>query len=226
MRDFDSIQRTELIKKMCAGKRVLHLGCTNYPYTEDSIANEMLLHFELEKVAAELYGLDSDQEGIDILAAHGSKNLVLADLEHLENCELNDTFDIIVAGEVIEHVNNPGLFLDGIKRFMSPDSRLILTTPNAYCAMRFFYYGLRGRRGLAEPVHPDHVAYYSYSTLKVLVERHGLRIEHFYFYDIGTEHRPFVRWFLRAVNDVSVALVPQSSDGLIAICRLDQASEQ
>lgn len=220
MREFDSIQRVVLIKEMCTGKRVLHLGCTNWPYTEQAIADEMLLHFELAKAAAELVGIDADQEGIEILERHGSTGLVHGDLEHLDECSLDGTFDVIVAGEVIEHVSNPGFFLSGVKRFMADGSQLVLTTPNAYCAMRFFYYGLRGRRGKAEPVHPDHVAYYSYSTLKLLIERHGLELSHFYFYDLGREHRPFVRWPLRVVNDISVRLVPQSSDGLIAICRL------
>ncbi|HEY2847011.1 MAG TPA: class I SAM-dependent methyltransferase, partial [Pyrinomonadaceae bacterium] len=160
------------------------------------------------------------REGIEILESRGLKNIVQSDLEHIEECKLDGIFDVIVAGEVIEHINNPGLFLSGIKRFMRPDSELILTTVNAYCAMRFFYYGARGRRGKAEPVHPDHIAYYSYSTLKLLVERHGFEVTNFYFYDLGREHRRFVRWFLKIVNDVCVTFVPQWSDGVIAICRV------
>src|SRR5690242_2719006 len=106
MREFDSVQRVDLIKQMCAGKRVLHLGCTNYPYTNDAIEGELLLHFDLEKVASDLWGIDADREGIEILEKHGSKNIVQGDLEHLEDSTLDGTFDVIVAGEVIEHINN------------------------------------------------------------------------------------------------------------------------
>ncbi|MCV4607588.1 hypothetical protein OFB74_32295, partial [Escherichia coli] len=88
-------------------------------------------------------------------------NLFEADLELLNNVPLERTFDVIVAGEIIEHLNNPGLFLSGVRRFMHRDSKLVTTTINAYCAMRFFVYALRGRRGINEFVHPDHVAYYS-----------------------------------------------------------------
>jgi len=133
---------------------------------------------------------------------------------------MSETFDVIVAGEMIEHLNNPGLFLTGIQRFMNADTRLVLTTINAYCGMRWFWYGLRGRRGKQEPVHPDHVAYYSYSTLSVLVKRHGLDIDSFMFYDIGKEHRPHNSWYLNAVNDVFTTIAPQWADGIIAICRL------
>jgi SAM-dependent methyltransferase len=214
------VQRVDFIKKLCAGKRVLHLGCANYPYTQDSIDNEMLLHFDLERTAGELYGFDFDQKGLDILAAAGTKKLYRADLEKLEDVALSETFDVIVAGEMIEHLNNPGLFLTGIQRFMTPDSRLLLTTINAYCGMRFLWYGLRGKRGIQEPVHPDHVAYYSYSTLSVLLQRHALTIDSFLFYDIGREHRPHNKWYLNAANDFFTTLAPQWADGIIAVCRL------
>lgn len=217
------VQRVDFIKDMCAGKSVLHLGCANYPYTRDSIENAMLLHFDLEQSAGELYGFDFDQPGLDILAEAGTKNLYRADLERLGEVELDRTFDVIVAGEMIEHLNNVGLFLDGIKRFMNAETRLILTTINAYCGMRFIWYGLRGRKGIAEPVHPDHVAYYSYSTLSVLLKRYSLTVDEFLFYDIGTEHRPHNKWYLNAINDLSTRIAPQWSDGVIAVCRLSNA---
>ena len=218
--NFQLVERSDFILDHCTGKKVLHLGCTNYPYTEDAIQKGMLLHFELEKVASDIYGIDFDRDGIDILNARGSKNIHWADLENLGELDLNETFDTIIAGEMIEHLNNPGLFLNGIKRFMNRDSELLLTTINAYCGLRFFRYGLRGKQGEQEPVHPDHVAYYSYSTLKLLVERHQMRVESFLFYDLGCEHRPHNRWVLNAINDVCVKIAPQWADGVIAVCRL------
>jgi len=181
----------------------------------------MLLHFDLEKIASELYGFDFDQAGLDILAQEGSKNLFRADLEHLEDVPLDAAFDVIIAGEMIEHLNNPGLFLEGIKRFMRPDSLILITTINAYSGMRFLYYGVKGKGGLQEPVHPDHVAYYSYSTLSKLLQRHGLTVDNFLFYDIGREHRAHNRWFLNAINDVCVRVAPQWADGVMALCSLE-----
>ncbi len=217
-RDLQLVQRTDFILDQCRGKKVLHLGCTNYPYTAEAIRDKMLLHFDIEKVAAETFGLDLDQEGIDILSAAGSRNIFRADLENLQALDLDESFDVIIAGEIIEHLNNPGLFLSGIQRFMRTGSVLVLTTVNAYCAMRFFYYGLRGKGGRVELVHPDHVAYYSYFTLKLLIERSGLRVDKFLFYDIGREHRPHNRWLLNMLNDISVRFAPQYADGLIAVC--------
>lgn len=215
-----SVQRVEFILNAASGKSVLHLGCTNYPYTQDSIDKKMLLHLELQKTAAELYGFDFDQEGIDTLAAAGIGNLYRADLEHLEDVPLNKQFDTIIAGEMIEHLMNPGLFLDGIKRFMHSETHLVITTVNAYAAVRYAPYALRGKGGENEPVHPDHVAYYSYRTLSKLVHNAGFEVADFCFYDVGTEHRPTLAWYYRFFNDVSVTLFPQLSDGVIAVCRL------
>jgi SAM-dependent methyltransferase len=214
------VQRLDFIREVCKGKKVLHLGCTNYPYTQEAIDSDMLLHFELEKIADKVYGFDYDQAGLDILAEHGTADLYRADLQKLEDVELNETFDVIIAGEMIEHLNNPGLFLEGIKRFMNDKTLLVITTINAYCGMRFWIYGLRGKKGSVEPVHPDHVAYYSYSTLGLLLARHDLHTEKFMFYDLGKEHRQHNRWILNFINDVCVSIAPQWSDGIIAVCRV------
>jgi ubiquinone/menaquinone biosynthesis C-methylase UbiE len=202
---------------MCAGKKVLHLGCTNYPYTKDAIDNDMLLHLQLAESAGTLVGFDFDQAGLDVLKEAGVDSLYRADLEKLDEVPIDEKFDVIIGGEMIEHLSNPGRFLDGIQRFMDANTQLVLTTVNAYCAFRFLIYGLRGRGGKNEPVHPDHVAYYSYSTLKLLVERAGLGVKEFLFYDIGVEHRPFNGWFYNVFNDVAVRFSPQLSDGIIAV---------
>ena len=222
--EFELVQRLDVVKTLAKDKNVLHLGCTNYPYTNEAIESGMLLHDSLEKVAVKLTGFDLDQRGIDILEARGTGNLFRADLENLDEVPLDGTFDVIIAGEMIEHLTNPGRFLEGIKRFMNRDTELIITTINAYCALRFAIYGLRGKRGKNEPVHPDHVSYYSYRTLGLLLERHGMKRIKFLFYDLGAEHRPHNPWFYNAFNDLAVRFSPQLADGVIAICKLSDES--
>lgn len=209
------VQRVAYLKEICRDKSVLHLGCTNWPYTKDVLEDGTLLHLELQGIARELSGFDADREGLDLLGQLGVKNLYRADLEHLEDVELNQQFDVILAGEMIEHLSNPGLFLRGIKRFMRPDSTLVITTVNAYCGFRLLVYGLRGRGGRLEPVHPDHVAYYSYSTIHHLLSREELVAKRFLFYDLGDEHRPHARFYVNWINDLCVWFAPQLADGII-----------
>ncbi|MDQ3061304.1 MAG: class I SAM-dependent methyltransferase [Acidobacteriota bacterium] len=217
---FEMVDRVTFIKNACVGKKVLHLGCTDYPFTKEVIKNEMLLHFELGKIAKELYGFDFDERGIKILSEAGVENLYLSNLEKLEEVDLDQTFDVIIAGEMIEHLSNPGLFLKGIQRFMDGSTNLLITTINAYCGMRMLTYGFRGRGGAHEPVHPDHVAYYSYSTLKVLIERENLRVNRFAFYNTGEEHRKLAAWKQKLANDISVLIARQWAEGIIAECSL------
>ena len=214
------VQRLEFIKRVSTGKRVLHLGCTNWPYTLEAIDAGTLLHKDLADVSRELYGFDYDQEGIDVLASKGYDKLYRADLENLEEVPLDMQFDVIIAGEMIEHLNNPGRFLNGIKRFMNRETQLVITTINAYSGMRFLVYGLRGHGGSLEPVHPDHVSYYSYSTLRLILQRHGFTVDKFMFYDLGDEHRPHNGKLRNFVNDVCVKIAPQWADGVIAVCTL------
>ena len=214
------VQRVEHLKALCQGKSVLHLGCTNWPYTDIALKDGALLHLQLAENATELYGFDADQEGLDVLAARGVKNLYRADLERLDELDLHRTFDVILAGEMIEHLSNPGLFLRGIKRFMRPDSTLVITTINAYGGVRMFLYSLRGRGGSAEPVHPDHVAYYSYSTIHHMLSRENITAKRFLFYNLGPEHRPHNRFYLNWVNDVCMLFAPQLADGIIVECEL------
>ena len=213
------VQRLDFLKEICKGKKVLHLGCTNYPYTNEVLDNGTLLHSQLEKIAESLFGFDYDQKGLDILQNKGVKNLYQADVEKLEDVVLDEKFDVIISGEMIEHLNNPGLFLNGIKRFMNLQTDLVITTINAYCGLRFVLYFLRGKGGVQEAVHPDHVAYYSYATLNLILQRHSLDVREFLFYDLGQEHRTG-KWYNNFINDVSVKFTPQLADGLIAVCRL------
>lgn len=214
------LQRVQYIKEQCRGKKVLHLGCANYPYTEASIENGTNLHFDLMDIASELYGFDYDQPGIDIFEQHGIKNIYRADAENLQDVPLNETFDVIIAGEIIEHLSNPGLFLRGIQRFMNADTKLIVTTINAYGGFRFLVYGFKGKSGWNEPVHLDHVAYYSYSTLGLMARRANLKVNKFFFYDVGIEHRSFLNWRQRLANDICVRISPLWCDGVIAECSL------
>jgi SAM-dependent methyltransferase len=223
---FALVQRVPYLEALCRGKRVLHLGCTNWPYAAGAIESGDLLHLRLKTVAAELHGLDLDPAGLGALQALGVGHLHEGDLERLDDIDLTGPFDVIVAGEVIEHLANPGLMLRGVRRWLGPDSRLVLTTVNAYCAFRFAQYAFRGRGGVREPVHPDHVAYYSYATLTRLVERESLVIDRFHFYDLGIEHRPHLRRSLRWLNDGVMRLWPQLADGIIAECALPNGAQR
>lgn len=214
------VQRVEYLLARAKGQRVLHLGCTNAPYTAQSLADGSLLHLRLGEVAGELHGVDIDRAGIDVLASRGVAHLHTGDVGDLAaELAAAGPFDIVIAGEIVEHLTDPGTFLRNVQKVMTPETRLLVSTVNAYCGFRLAQYALRGRGGHAEPVHPDHVAYYSQATLARLLTTAGFVVTGQWFYDLGTEHLPYTTWPVRWTNAVLTRLSPQLADGVIAECR-------
>ena len=64
-----------------------------------------------------------------MLKAMGYPNLHAGDAQTFR---ISAMFDTIVAGEVIEHLENPAQFLARAHEHLKPDGRLVLTTPYAF----------------------------------------------------------------------------------------------
>lgn len=214
--------RVGYILSACQGRRVLHVGCADAPYTTKRFEAGTLLHTAIEAVAAEQYGIDLSEEGIVYLQGKGFKNLAVANVEdlHVNNPLGQNEFDVILAGEIIEHLPNPGLFLNAIKPLLKqPDGRLVLTTINATNAYRLTYLLLRGE----EIVHPDHVSYYSRKTLIKLLSLLGFEVEDFAYFDIGMEHSVHIQGrtrFLLWADRIGTWLRPEFANGVMVTCKL------
>ena len=79
-------------------------------------------------------------------------------------------FDYVFAFDILEHVSSPVRFLGEIRNALSPNGRLVLTTPNTSSWERVF----RGDRwsGATDPTH--RVLFTPYS-LRFLLERSGFK---------------------------------------------------
>jgi methyltransferase family protein len=168
------VDRDSYILESCRGKRVLHLGCTDAPLTRRKYELGSLLHLKLEGIASTLVGADIDAESVQWLEAKGIKNLHLADAAGIEMLLDSIGFrpEVIVAGEILEHLSSPLDFLGGVRRGMGDSAKLLISVPNAFWFEGFIHVLLG-----TEKVHPEHVAYYSYYTVKQLLERAGLDVQ-------------------------------------------------
>jgi hypothetical protein len=140
--------REEYIVAKCRGKRVLSLGASGP------------MDAKLKAAAAEYHAVD----------VTGGDGVTRIDLDKTpeELGQFGTKVDIVIAGEIIEHLSNPGRLLDVIRAMQLP---LIVTAPNAFSSTGD---GWLARKH--ENVNAEHVAWYSYRTLRTLLERHGFKI--------------------------------------------------
>jgi len=150
------VDRETFIVEACKGKHVLNLGC-------NGTDGESLLHKQIKTVATSVWGVDKSHSDFD------------CDLDSRPE-QLLDIFDptLITAGEILEHLGNPGNFLKVLRQFKRP---VIITVPNAFSSssMKLMHEGI-------ENVNIDHVAWYSWRTLTTLVKRYGFAVTEFHWY--------------------------------------------
>lgn len=160
------VNREEFILSRVAGKVVLDIGASGR------------MHEAICKAARFTYGIDrpcGKPWGQSDVVLGGRCNIYL-DLDLDERLPRYDEVEIIVCGEVIEHLSNPGWFLKRLRGgYRCP---VIITVPNAFCDS-----GRRQLEGGIENVNSDHVAYYSFHTLSELVRREGYKIREHYWYN-------------------------------------------
>ena len=162
--------RIDFILEKCKGKNVLHLGCVDEGLTIKRFKKGQLMHLKLMKVAKEVIGIDISKEGLKFLQEEGINNIIYGDVEHLDSIRKlqGKKFDIILASEIIEHLNNPGLFLQSAKKLFSTNTKMIMTVPNAFRITGRIDY-IKGY----EFVHPDHNYWFSWKTLSALLKKNG-----------------------------------------------------
>jgi SAM-dependent methyltransferase len=151
---------------------VAHLGCADSPYTEQLLAAGMLLHERLLRVA-NVTGFDVDGQALDTLRRfHSDARFVECDIVAGVAAEERSRYDLVIAGEVLEHVGDADAFLRASGTLLADGGRLCVTVPNACCPK----IGLRSLAG-RESVHPDHRVYYGPRTLTRTLEGAGYEVE-------------------------------------------------
>lgn len=151
-------------------------------------------------------GVDIDEEGIEVLHSQGY-NVVCADVETMD---LDRQFDTIVAGELIEHLENPGLCLRNIRRHLKPDGRLVLTTPNPFYKAQSWKIWRYGRPS----VHEDHMNWQDPRTLEQLLNRTGF--EQVTGYWIQSRRKLHKCWpqFIRSYFSHSFAVIARPAESV------------
>lgn len=204
--------RKSLILSYCQDKRVLDIGACNHGIDPEK-DKELFLHGALCQKAKEVVGIDID---LDAVIYHQGKgyNIHHGNAEELPVLNFQP-FDCVVAGDVIEHLSNPGLFLDGAFHKLLPGGHLIASVPNAWSFTRL----KQLQKGIDDYhwTHDEHVAWYSKATIQAFFIRHGYEIESIHFADCFNSDRLVKRManFLR----FPWAFRPEFSEAVVIVGR-------
>ena len=165
--------RMDVIEPLIKNKKVLDLGVVDSRRSRHQ-TNERLEKFpnllfrRVCEINPETLGVDVDEQGIAILKEQGF-NVIAADVM---NMDLEELFDVIIAGEIIEHLENPGIFLRNMAKHLNTDGVLLVTTPNPFYFKQVWKILRRNR----PQVHEEHTCWFDPSTLSRLAEICGLKV--------------------------------------------------
>jgi 2-polyprenyl-3-methyl-5-hydroxy-6-metoxy-1,4-benzoquinol methylase len=167
------VDRFTFVTDLCRGRSVLDLGALDETAYQLKRGRGTWLHEAIAAVARQVIGVDSS----DSVPEGGLRTGANSEIQRGDITNLGEfistrgfTPDVIVAGEVIEHLPDPLHFLHALGSIDLLRGRtLVITTPNA-TAVHNVAVGILSR----ESTHNDHLCILSYKTLNTLLKRAGL----------------------------------------------------
>jgi len=168
------VDRTDHLVEAVRGRRAVHVGFVDSGCWEYHDRFDSWLHAHLDRAASALVGLDLDEAGVARAVEMGFEAHAVDCSDPVAVSRLGlEPAEVVVAGEVIEHLDASGPFLEGLHALVRPGGHLVVTTPNASGLLNAAAAALAGW----EVNHPDHVTLYSCFTLTNLLERHGWQVQ-------------------------------------------------
>lgn len=149
--------------------KILDLGCGDCKEISELLSSKV-----------EIHGIEIGKKNVNVCKKRGI-NAIQHDLSQKLPYK-SGTFDIVFAGEVIEHLYDTDLFVSEISRVLKKSGTAIITTPNlAHLPDRIRL--LFGRTTThTQPNHHFlrmHIRQFTFDTLLDLVTKYGLKLESF-----------------------------------------------
>jgi 2-polyprenyl-3-methyl-5-hydroxy-6-metoxy-1,4-benzoquinol methylase len=152
--------------KYCRDQDVLDIGCVGD--RPDDYRSRYWVHRAVASVAKSVVGLDSNQAGVEAMRGRGFD----AVLGNAEQFDLGRKFDVIVAGDLIERLENFNGFLECCKAHMRPGARLLISTANPWYWRKIIKAALHKEVGSD----PRHTCWICARKLRQLLKRHGMEL--------------------------------------------------
>jgi len=164
--------RMEVITPLVKDGNILDLGVVDSRRKRHETSTRLktkanLLFRQICEINPGTLGVDIDSEGIEILRQEGGYCVTTADVMTMN---LGAQFDVIIAGEIIEHLDNPGQFLRNMRQHLTANGTLLISTPNPFYIKQFWKIWRYNR----PQVHEEHTCWFDPLTLSYLCRLSGL----------------------------------------------------
>ncbi len=198
--------------KIIKDKSIIHFGCADHiDLIPKKIDQGNWLHANLAKAAKKTIGLDINKEAINLLQNRFQiKDIYAYDLfeDEIPDEIVNQEFDYLLLGEILEHVDNPVFFLSQIRqKFAKTVANLIITVPN-FLSLINIKMALKDK----EYINSDHRYWFSPFTLSKICSKANIVPLNYTFY-VGEKYSLPARFLLKKFNLLK--------DGIILIGRLN-----
>jgi 2-polyprenyl-3-methyl-5-hydroxy-6-metoxy-1,4-benzoquinol methylase len=159
--------RLSYLCMLASGKDVLDVGVVEHFYS--SSKSDEWLHGRLKNSAKTILGIDILHKDIGRLSDKGF-NVIVCDITKEA---LDQKFDIIIIGDVIEHINSPNSLFENSIKMLRPGGKIVITTPNPWYAnvvLKNIF------NGVPFTDSADHAMWFDPSTICELASRSGLSL--------------------------------------------------
>lgn len=209
--------RLTVLAELARGKAVIDLGCADAGQVDMKISGGTWLHRWVADAAERCIGVDTDEAAVARLQELGEREIYLADITGPVPVIDEARWDLLVMGEVLEHIDNPVAFLEAIReRHSGRIARVAFSVPNAFALLNVIG-ALRGR----ESINSDHRYWFTPYTMGKVLVRAGMQPEWFTFCD-SVPHPGAVGLARarRALVNIVYGRVPAFRSDLIMVARI------
>lgn len=166
--DYNKSKLFRAIEPYVKNKNILDIGCTGHDLSNIN-KDTFWIHDYLCSIGEKVKGIDNDYENVNYLKDLGY------DIDY-ENAEkfIKNGYDVIFAGEIIEHLSNPGKFLECCRNSLKLGDKLIITTPNAYSISNILFVLLQRTSNIK--MNTQHTILFTPQLIEEIFFRYGFKI--------------------------------------------------
>lgn len=209
----------ELLMSLVKDKKVIHFGCVddNKRIIEYKIKRGFYLHKQVTEASKNTIGIDLNKGAFPFLKKLGIDNVYYGDVEDPSTFDIDKRklkqAEVLLIPDLIEHLNNPGNMLEGIKKYFNPNIKVYILTPNPAA-----WYNSAATL-LNREIYTDyHTIYFTTESMKILLDRYGFKINKILPVVSPKQNKNIINYTDKIVGKVATFISPAFADLYLYEC--------